>query len=75
MDFDHHKGIVKLGCTLTNLAKICLHKSRNHKCFPFVEADKDLNNTTREDMTGGTSFVFKRKPVFDQTHIRNSKQL
>ena len=42
MEFYHNKGIdmLKLGCTLPNLANICLHKSTNHKFFPFVEADK-----------------------------------
>ena len=43
MEFYHNNGIdmLKLGCTLPNLANICLHKSTNHKFFPFVEADKD----------------------------------
>ena len=35
MEFYHNKGIdmLKLGCTLPNLANICLHKSTNHKFF------------------------------------------
>ena len=74
MEFYHNKGIdmLKLGCTLPNLANICLHKSTNHKFFPFVEADKDLHDKIREDMTGGPSIVFTRKAVVDQTFIRNS---
>ena len=67
MEFYHNKGIdmLKLGCTLPNLANICLHKSKNHKFFPFVESDKDLHDKIREDMTGGPSIVFTRKAVVD----------
>ena len=77
MEFYHNKGIdmLKLGCTLPNLANICLHKSTNHKFFPFVEADKDLHDKIREDMTGGPSIVFTREAVVDQTFIRNSENL
>ena len=44
MQFYHNKGIdmLKLGCTLPNLANICLHKSTNHKFYPYCESDKDL---------------------------------
>ena len=75
MEFYHNKGIdmLKLGCTLPNLANICLHKSTNHKLFPFVESDIDLHDKIREDMTGGPSIVFTRKAVVDQTYIRNSE--
>ena len=67
----HNKSIdmLKLGCTLPNLSKICLHKSTNHKLFPFVEADKDLHDKIRDDMTGGPSNVFTRKTVVDQTFV------
>ena len=63
MEFYHNKGIdmIKLGCTLPNLAHICLRKSTNNKFYPFVEADKDLHDKIREDMTGGSSNVFYRK--------------
>ena len=77
MEFYHNKGIdmLKLGCTLPNLANICLHKSTNHKFFTFVESDKDLHDKIREDMTGGPSIVFTRKAVVDQTYIRNSENI
>ena len=67
MEFYHKKGIdiLKLGCTLPNLANNCLHKSTNNKFCPFVEADKDLHDKIREDMTGGPSIVFTRKAVVD----------
>ena len=42
--FYHGKDIdmLKLGCTLTNLANICLHKSTDAKFCPFREGDEDL---------------------------------
>ena len=41
--FYHKKEIemLKLGCTLPNLAIICLHKSTSAKFYPFTESDKD----------------------------------
>ena len=77
MEFYHNKGIdmLKLGFTLPNLANICLHKSTNSKFYPFVEADKDLHDKIREDMTGGPSIVFTRKAIVDQTYIRNTENI
>ena len=77
MEFYHNKGIdmLKLGCTLPNLANICLHKSTISKFYPFVEADKDLRDKIREDMTGDPSIVFTRKAIVDQTYIRNTENL
>ena len=66
---------MKLGCTLPNLANICLHKSTNYKFYPFCENDKDLCEQCREDMTGGSSLVFTRKAVFDETFISNSSNV
>ena len=42
--FYHDKDIdmLKLGCTLPNLANVCLHKSTDAKFYPFTEGDKDL---------------------------------
>ena len=72
--FYHKKGIdmLKLRCTLPNLANICLHKSTSAKFYPFTEADKDLLQKIREDMVGGPSIVFTRKAVVDETFIGNS---
>ena len=72
--FYHHKGIdmLKLGCTLPNLANICLHKSTNAKFYPFTENDKDLLEKIRDDMVGGPSIVFTRKTVVNETLIRDS---
>ena len=67
--------ILKLGCTLPQLANICLHKSKNHKFYPFFEGDKDLCEKIIEDMTGGLSIIFRGKTVVDRTYIRNSSNV
>ena len=69
IDFYHNKRIdmLKLGCTLFNLANICLHKSTDSKFYPFTESDKDLLEKIREDMVGGPSIVFIRKAVVHET--------
>ena len=73
LDFYHKKGIdmLKLGCTLPNLANICFHKSTSAKFYPFTETDKDLLQKIREDMVGGPSIVFTRKVLVDKIFIRN----
>ena len=75
--FYFKKGIdmLKLGCTLSNLAKTCLHKSTSAKLYPFTETDKDLLEKIRKDMIGGPSIVFTRKAVVDETFIRNSTNI
>ena len=72
--FDHKKGIdmLKLWCTLPNLANICLHESTSTKFYPITESDKDFLQKIREDMVGGLSIVFTRKAMVDETFIRNS---
>ena len=77
IEFYHQKEIdmLKLGCTLPNLANICLHKSTDSKFYPFTESDKDLLEKIHEDMVGGPSIVFTRKAVVDETSIRKSTNL
>ena len=77
IQFYHNKGIdmLKLGCTLPNIANICIHKSTNYKFYPFCESDSDFCEKIREDMTGGPSIVFTRKAVVDETYIRNSSSV
>ena len=74
--FYHEKDIVllKLGCTLPNMANICLHKSTNVKFYPSTEADKDLLEKFR-DVVGGPSIVFTRKAVVIETFIRKSTNI
>ena len=75
--FYHDKDIdmLKLGCTLPNLANICVHKSTDAKFYPFTEADKGLLEEILEDAVGGPSIVFIRKAVVDETFVRKSSNL
>ena len=77
IEFYHQKEIdmLKLGCTLPSLAKICLHKSTDSKFYPFTESDKDLLEKICEDMVVGPSIVFTRKAVVDETVIRKTTNL
>ena len=58
--FIHIKGIdmLKLECTLPNLANISPLFSTRSNFYPFTETDKDLLSEVREDMVGGQSIVF-----------------
>ena len=69
--FYHDKDIdmLKLGCTLPNPANICVYKSTDANFDPFTEGDKNLLIKIRKDV-GGTSIVFTRKAVVDETFIR-----
>ena len=77
IEFYHQKEIdmSKFGCTSTNLANICLHKSTDSNFYPFSESDEELVEKTREYMVGGPSIVFTRKAVVDDTFIRKSTNL
>ena len=75
--FYHHKDIdmLKLGCNLPKLARICLHKSTDAKFFSFTEGDKNLLEKVREDVVGDPSIVLTRKAVVDETFIRKSANI
>ena len=75
--FYHGKDIdmLKLGCTLPNLANICLHKSTDAKFYPITDADKNLLEKIRGNVVGGPSIVFTRKAVVDETFIRKSTNI
>ena len=66
--------MLKLDCTLPNLANICL-QSADAKFYPFREGDKDFLEKNREDVVGGPSIIFTRKAVVDETFIRKSRNL
>ena len=72
--FYHDKDIdmLNLGCTLPNLAKLCLHKSRDTNFYPLTGADKDLLEKKLEDVVARLSMVFTRKAVVKETSIRKS---
>ena len=64
--------MVKLECTLPDLANICLHKSTTAKFYPFKKSDKDLMEKILEGMLGGHSTVFTRQVAVDETLIQHS---
>ena len=76
--------MLKLGCTLSSLANICLDKFKcldksskhmSRKFYQFCESDKELCEKIRKDMTRGTSKVSTPKAVVDETFIRNSSNV
>ena len=75
--FYHDKDIdmLKFGCTLPNLANICLHKSTDAKFSPFTEGDKDVLEKIREDVVGVPSIDFTRKAVVDETFKGQSTEI
>ena len=75
--FYHEKGIdmLKLGCTLPNLANISLHSSTCAEFYPFPAGYKDLLKKVRKDMVGGPSIVFTGKAVVSETKIRSSSNI
>ena len=64
--------MLKLDCTLPNLANSCLHKSTDFKSYPFFSNANELLEKIREVMTGGPSIDFKRKSVAIETFVRKS---
>ena len=75
--FYHDKDIdiMRLGCTLPNLANICLHKSTDANVYPFTKPYNDLLENFRDDVVGGPSIVFTRKVVVDETFIPKSTNI
>ena len=67
--------MLKFGCTLPNLANICLHKPTSAKFYPFTKTVKKLLPEDREDMVAGLSIVFTRKVVGDASFIRTSRNI
>ena len=65
MAFYHDTDIdmLKLGCTVPNLASFCLRKSTDAKFSPFAKGEKNLLEKNREDVVGGPSIVFTRKQL------------
>ena len=74
VEFYHNKGIdmLKLECTSSELANICLHSSTSAKFYAFTESHKDLLSKVWENKVVGPSIVFTRETVADETHIRKS---
>ena len=67
--------MLKLGCTLPNLANLCLHSSMSAMFFPFPEGDKDLLEKVGENLLEGPPIVFTRKTLVGETKIRSSPNI
>ena len=74
IEFYQQREIVmlKLGCTLPNLANICLHKSTGSTFYLFTESEKELLEKICEDMVDSPSNNITRKVVIDEIFIRKS---
>ena len=59
--------ILKLGCTLPNLANICLQKSTVAKFYTFIEGDKNRLVKIRKDVVGSPYIVFTCKAFVDES--------
>ena len=67
--------MLKLACTLPNLAKICLPKSNSAKFYPVTESDRNYLKKVCDDMVSGHSIVFTSKTVVDEMLNRRSSNL
>ena len=67
--------MLRLGCTLPNLAKNCHHNSTTAKFYPLKESDKDLVEKLCEHIVCGPSIVFTRKDVVDEIFHPDSTNL
>ena len=74
IDFYHDEDndMLKLGSTLPNRAKNCVHKSTNANFYPFTDENKELLEKIRKDVAGGPYIVFTRKAFVDETFNRKS---
>ena len=73
--YDKDIDMLKLGCTLPNLANTCLHKATDAKFYSYTEQEKDFSKKISEDVVRGPSFGFTRKAVFDETFIQKSTNI
>ena len=56
-------NMLRLGCTLPNMANICLYKSTDAISYPFPDGYKNLLEKIREDDAGDPSNVFYAKQL------------
>ena len=67
--------MLMLGCTLPNLANICIHKSTHTNFYPFTKADKYLLEKNREVVAGDRSIIFTGEAVVGETFIGKSTNI
>ena len=67
--------MLKLCCTLPNLANIFSRKPTSAIFYPFTDGEKDLLQKIREDVVGGPPIIFTCKAVVDETFFRKSTNI
>ena len=72
---DKYIDMLKLSCSLANLANNCLQKPTDAKFFPLTEGHEDLLEEILEDFVGGPSIVFLFKAVICETFHRKSTNI
>ena len=72
-DKDIH--MIKPGCTLRDLANICVDNSTDTKFYPSTSGAKDFSEKLHESIVGGTCIVFARKAVNNELFNWKSTKL
>ena len=67
--------MLRLGCSLLNLANICSQNSADAEFYSITEIDGDLLETIQKDVGGGLFTVFTPKGVVDQTNFQKCKNI
>ena len=65
---------LKPGCTIANLANLCLLKYTDTKLNQSMESEKDLLDKMQKDIVGGPLFVFTRKTAVDETLFESQQR-
>ena len=66
---DENTDMLKLGCTLPNLANIYLHKLTDASFYSSAEAYKDLLETNADVVVCSSFIIFGRKSVVDEIFV------
>ena len=77
VEFYHSKGIdiLKLECTLPNMANVGLHGCTKAKFYPLTKNDNDLPPKVQEDVVGGPSVVCTCKTLVPKINIHKSTEV
>ena len=67
--------MLKLVCTLTNLANICPNKSTDTNIYPLTEIDKNLLEQIWKIVVACLFILFTCRTVVDGTFLRKSTNI
>ena len=68
---DKDIDMLKLGCTLPNLANICLHKSTDANFYPFMEGDKVVLEKIEKMFVGVHHLFLHKKQLLTKLLFKN----